>query len=121
MSGAAECANCGATIHRTSAACNRCGERPATPGGGQPRFSQEAKDAAVSLGGLLELYRSASPTVPYVGWCPAGALGVRPDGAVAWVADWGWMSQLEVSGIELSFDGKSADIATGELLIDPKP
>ncbi len=83
------------------------------PGGGQPRFCQEARDTAERLGGLLELYRTESARARFVGWCPAGAFALDPDGAVLWVADWSWLGHVEVDGSELRFEGRPIDLETG--------
>ncbi len=67
------------------------------------------------MGGLLDLHRTGSTAVPYVGRCPGGAFAVDARGTLLWVADWGYMTSVEVSGAELKLQGKPADLLTGRL------
>jgi len=111
-----DCPNCGATSHLTSKKCGRCAEVWDTPGTGKPRFSAAARDAGQNLGGLLRLYDAAGARVRHVGWGPAGAFGLDAAGDVVWIADWGYMTGVEVDGSELRLAGKAADLETGQLL-----
>lgn len=111
-----ECPNCSATSQRSTQKCSRCGEIWDQPGTGRPRFSDAARDAGVDLGGLLKLYDAAGRRVRHVGWGPAGAFGLDAAGNVVWIADWGYMTSVEVLGEQLRLGGKAADLETGELL-----
>lgn len=113
-----DCPNCGATVEGASAACSRCGERLSAPGNGRPRFLPESRDAALDLGGLLQLYEVAGSRVRYVGRCPAGVFGLDESGSLIWTLDWGYMGRVETDGSELRCEGKLVDIDTGRLLPD---
>jgi hypothetical protein len=90
-----ECPNCGATSQRSTQKCARCG---------------------LNLGGLLKLYDAAVRHVRHVGWGPAGAFGLDAAGKLVWIADWGYMTSVEVLGAQLRLGGKAAELETGKLL-----
>ena len=98
------------------ACCDRCGEQWNEPATGIPQFSEEARAAGVSLGGLLRLHPAQGAQVRYVGSCPAGAFAMDVTGALIWIADWGYLVGLVVDGTRLELAGRSADINTGKLL-----
>jgi len=114
-----DCPNCGATSGANSSSCSRCGEVWSSPGTGRPRFSSAARDAGEGLGGLLKLYAAGGERVCYVGWCPAGAMGLDAAGDIVWLEDWGYMASVEVDGTRLALAGKPADLETGRLLSMP--
>ncbi len=115
-----DCPNCDATVDATLGVCDRCGEDIKAPGTGRPRFSAEARDAGVEMGGLLKLYPAAGARVRYVGWCPGGAIGIDAAGQLVWVANWAYMGSVEVDGAKLRFEGRPADIETGKVLDLPQ-
>lgn len=110
------CSNCGAALECNTSSCDRCGADQERPKTGRPRFSEETRQAAEGLGGLLKLYIVEGVRVQYVGWCPAGAIGIDASGKVVWEVDWGYMASVSVERKELRFDDKLADIETGRLL-----
>lgn len=111
-----DCTNCGATLPEYAATCDRCHAIRGDEGSGCPRFSEQARAAGESLGGLLRLYPAEGCRVRFVGWCPAGAFGLSFDGGLVWIQDWGYMSGVTVSGGSLSFEGRAADLETGDPL-----
>jgi hypothetical protein len=110
------CANCAATLSVTTLRCDRCGADPKIASTGQPRFSDEARETGLWLGGLLKLHAVDGARVKYVGWCPAGAFGLDAQGEIAWVEDWGYLSTLTIENGALWLAGKLADIESGKLL-----
>lgn len=112
------CPNCAANVAKELDQCDRCHERWSEPGTGRPQFSQEAREAGEDMGGLLRLYPTESPRARFVAACPAGAFAVDAGGKLLWVADWGYMSSVDVDGAKLRLNGKLADLETGELLAD---
>lgn len=110
------CRNCGSTLALHGRVCDRCFAEEGRAGSGVPQFSAEARDVGESLGGLLRLHSVNGVGVRFVGWCPAGALGLDANGGVVWVEDWGWMADLSVEHGELRLAGRLADLETGRLL-----
>lgn len=85
-------------------------------GNGPTALFRCGADAGSDLGGLLKLYDAAGRRVRHVGWGPAGAFGLDAAGNVVWIADWGYMTSVEVNGEHLRLGGKAADLETGQLL-----
>lgn len=110
------CLNCGSTLEIDTGKCDRCGEYAGDPGTGRPHFLKQTREAAEGLGGLLKLYAVNGLRVRYVGWCPAGALGIDADGMTVWLIDWGYVGRVSVENGELRLDGKLVDIDAGQLL-----
>lgn len=114
------CRNCGATIALDARACNRCFEEDGRPGSGVPQFSNEARGAGESLGGLLRLHPADGVRVRFVGWCPAGAFGLDANGRVVWVEDCGYLAHLSVENGQLRYSGQLANLETGRLEARPR-
>lgn len=77
-------------------------------------FSEEAREAAWRMGGLLRLVSVSAISVVLVGFCAGGLFGIDRHGKVVWSDDtWGHVGSVEWKNLRLYVDGIVVDPETG--------
>ncbi|MEO7331381.1 MAG: hypothetical protein ABI193_22590 [Minicystis sp.] len=107
------CKNCGATVDANLKICDRCAADIETASGAIVTFSEEAREAGESLGGLLKLLPVNAEKVAFVGRCPGGAFGVDNAGRLIWCENWGYLVSLEYKDGKLYLADRETDPNTG--------